>query len=101
MLRKLKYFIPFLTPETTETVDKRVIDSIMVTCIKKDACTEKLYSMPLDICIAPSPRDMAMPMTEQITANELTMHPSIPWECFPNIGRQEVIERGLPFLNEK
>lgn len=78
MFRMLRYFIPFLIPEITEIVEIAVIERIIVICKDRLASKEKLYSMPLVICIAPRPSDIATPITGQTTAEELRSLPKSP-----------------------
>ena len=60
-LRLLRNWIPRSTPETAESTNSAVMTTMITTPIPFDICTSQRKFMPLLICSAPSPSDVAVP----------------------------------------
>ncbi len=102
ILRMLRYFIPLSTPETTDSVERRVITKIAMICIDKPVCKPKLKPSPLTICIAPRPKEVATPTIGQTTT--MVSMVLIILDCLSKLNndlKQEWIEKGKDFLKEK
>ena len=100
-LRLLRNWIPRSTPETAESTNSAVMVMMMTTPIVFEIVTSQRKFMPLLICSAPRPSDVAVPNSvAKIASPSMSLPIGRSLTCSPSSGANVALTRFLPPLRK-